>query len=302
MRMMTHDMILGRRAMMVGAGLTPVLATAAAPLPVVASFSILGDIVRQIGGDAVAVSSLVPADADAHAYQPATAELRAVNKAALLVENGLGLEGWMARLGGASGFHGTRVVATKGVAPRYMKEGAHTSLDPHAWQDPRNGAIYAANIADGLVAAAGDQAAVWRAGADRFRAAILDTDRWIEQQIAAIPRERRRIIATHDAFGYYGARYGITFLAVEGLSTDDEPSAKAVAALVAQIKREKATTVFLENMTDPRLATMLAREAGVTVSGPLYSDALSKPDGPAADYVTMLRYNTGLFVRAMKGV
>jgi zinc/manganese transport system substrate-binding protein len=301
MDMMKNDPRTGRRALLIGTALVPATAWASPAVTAVASFSILADMVRQIGGEAATVTSLVPADADTHAYQPGTGDLRAMTNADLLVENGLGLEGWMARLGDASGFHGTRVVATRGVTPRYMKEGSRTSLDPHAWQDPRDGLIYATNIADGLVAADPSRAAIWRAGAERFRAAIQETDRWIEQQIAAVPPERRRIIATHDAFGYYGARYGIAFLAVEGLSTDAEPSARAIAALVAQIRREKATTVFLENMTDPRLARMLAREAGVTVSGPLYSDALSKPDGPAPDYLTMLRYNTNLFVRAMKG-
>jgi zinc/manganese transport system substrate-binding protein len=174
-----------------------------------------------------------------------------------------------------------------------------TSIDPHAWQNPRNGVIYARNIATGLTAADPIDAEAWRANAAAYIAEIERLDAWIEGQFALIPIAARRIITTHDAFGYYGDRYGITFLAVEGLATDAEPSAKAIAALVAQIKREGARTVFLENMADPRLARMLARETGATVSGPLYSDALSKPDGLAPDYLTMLRYNTGLFLRAM---
>lgn len=181
-----------------------------------------------------------------------------------------------------------------------MREGSEMSLDPHAWQDPRNAVIYAHNIADGLSKADPAHAATWRANAATFIAEIQRTDTWITQQFAPIPPERRRIITTHDAFGYYGARYGVSFLAAEGISTDAEPSAKGIAALVAQIKREKVRDVFLENMTDPRITRMLARETGATVSGPLYSDALSKPDGPAPNYLTMLRYNTSWFIRALR--
>lgn len=288
-----------RRTLMMGLLLTPAVGRAADRIAAVASFSILADMVRQIGGEAVAVRALVPPDGDAHVYQPGTADLRALAEAALLVENGLGLEGWMARLGAASGFKGVRVVATRGVKPRFLNGAGDVSVDPHAWQDPRNGMIYAGNIAEGLAALDPPRAAAWRAAAARYQARIAETDAWIEARIASVPLADRRIIATHDAFGYYGARFGVRFLAAEGLSTEAEPSAKTIAALIQQIRREKATTVFLESMTDPRLAQMLAREAGVTVSGPLYSDSLSRPDGPAPDYITMLRYNTELFMRAM---
>jgi zinc/manganese transport system substrate-binding protein len=266
----------------------------------VASFSILADMVRRVAGGLVRVTSLVPPDTDAHIYQPTAADSRALTEANLLIENGLGFEGWMARLGEASRFRGIRVTASTGVTPRHMREGTVTSLDPHAWQDPRNGKIYARNITPGLVAADAANGAVYRANADAYIAEIQQTDAWIASRFASIPPAARRIITTHDAFGYYGDRYGIEFLAVEGLATDAEPSAKAIAALVAQIKREGARTVFLENMTDPRLSAMLARETGATLSGPLYSDALSKPGGPAADYLSMLRYNTTLFERAMR--
>jgi zinc/manganese transport system substrate-binding protein len=271
----------------------------AAQVSAVASFSVLADMVRRVGGGLVSVISLVPANGDAHIWQPTAADSRALSEAALLVENGLGLEGWMARLDQASGFRGVRVIASHGVIARTMREGTEISIDPHAWQNPRNGVIYAHGIARGLAAADPAHAETYRANADAYIAEIEAADTWIASQFAPIPMAARRIITTHDAFGYYGDRYGITFLAVEGLSTDAEPSAKAIAGLVAQVKREKARTVFLENMTDPRLAQMLARETGATLSGPLYSDALSPPDGPAANYLAMLRYNTGFFVRAM---
>jgi zinc/manganese transport system substrate-binding protein len=289
-----------RRTLLVGLTLASARARAASPVGAVASFSVLADMTRRVAGELVSVAGVVPPDADAHVYQPTAADSRALSHAALLVENGLGFEGWMARLNEASGFQGVKVVASTGVTPRMLREGSVTSLDPHAWQNPRNGMTYARNIGIGLAAADPANAATYRTNADAYVAEIEQTDAWIANQFAPIPPAARRIITTHDAFGYYGDRYGIEFLAAEGLSTDSEPSAKAIAALVGQIKREGARTVFLENMTDPRLAAMLARESGATLSGPLYSDALSKPGGKAPDYLTMLRYNTAWFARAMR--
>ncbi|MSP00507.1 MAG: metal ABC transporter substrate-binding protein [Acetobacteraceae bacterium] len=289
-----------RRALLTGLALAPsAQGWAASPGGAVASFSVLADITRRVSGGLITVVSLVPPDADSHVYQPTAADSRTLASAVLLVENGLGLEGWIARLGTASGFRGIKVIATTGVTPRLMREGAATSTDPHAWQNPRHGILYARNIAEGLATADPDHAEAYRANAVRFVAEIEKLDAWISAQFAPIPQAARRIVTTHDAFGYYGDRYGIDFLAAEGIATDAEPSAKAIAALVAQIRREKVRTVFLENMTDPRLAKMLARETGATLSGPLYSDSLSKPGGPAPDYLAMLRHNTSLFARAM---
>ena len=288
-----------RRVFLTGLGAWASSASAA-ERGIVASFSVLANIVRRVSGDRLPVISLVPVNMDAHGWQPTAADLRAVASAAVLVENGLGLEGWISRLATASGFKGRLVVASTGVTPRFIREGKVTSLDPHAWQDPRNGMIYARNIAEGLAAADPDHASEYRANAATYAAELEALDSWIAARFASVPVKARRIITTHDAFGYYGDRYGITFLAAEGLSADAEPSAKSIAVLVRQVRREKARTVFLENMTDPRLARMLARESGAALSGPLYSDALSEPGGPAPDYLTMLRYNTSLFERAMR--
>lgn len=292
-----------RRALMVGSlasiALQPTRGWAESA-GIVASFSILADMVRRVGGSLINVSSLVPPDADVHVYQPTAANSRSLSAAAMLVENGLGLEGWMVRLAQASDFKGVRVVASSGVVPRQLREGDAMALDPHAWQNPRNGVIYVRNIASGLVEADPSHAETWRSNATAFVAEIEQTDAWIAAQFAAIPASARRIVTTHDAFGYYGDRYGVTFLAAEGISTDAEPSAKGIAALVRQVKQERVRMVFLENMTNSRITKTLAQETGATVSGPLYSDALSKPDGPAPDYISMLRYNTSWFVRAMR--
>jgi zinc/manganese transport system substrate-binding protein len=269
------------------------LAQAAAPLRVVASFSILGDLTRQVGGDAVSVEALVGPDGDVHIYEPRPKDLRTLMAAGLLVRNGLGLEGWMDRLTGAVGFKGKQVVASAKVTARTMKQdGGGIAIDPHAWQDPRNAILYVQAIADGLAAADPANAGRYRDAAASYAARIAQVDAWIEATLA--------IITTHDAFGYYGARYGIEFLSAEGISTEFEPSAKAIAALVGQIRREKVHAVFIENMTSPRMAQMLARETGAVLGGTVYSDALSPPGGPAVTYEDMLQYNTTLFAGAMK--
>lgn len=280
----------------------PPAVRAAEAIRVVASFTILADLVRQIGGGHVSVDSLVGPDGDVHLYEARPRDLKSLLTARLLVRNGLGLEGWMDRLVQATGFKGTVVTAAEAVKPRTMAaEGGAAEIDPHAWQDPDNAVLYVRAIADGLVAADPANAADYRAAAGRYSAEIEATDRWIASQFAPIPPARRRIVTTHDAFGYYGARYGIEFLAAEGISTESEPSAKAIAALVRQIKRENVKAVFIENMTSPRMAEMLARETGATLGAAVYSDALSAPDGPAATYLDMLRHNTTLFAAAMAG-
>ena len=256
----------------------------------------------QIGGSAVAVNTLVGPNGDAHTYQPKPGDLRALMGAKLLVTNGLGLEGWLDRLTGAVAFKGVTVVAAGQVKPRTMTEdGGAVATDPHAWQDPRNAVLYAEAIGAGLSTADPSRADAFRAAVQSYTTRITAMDDWIEAQFATIPPDRRRIITTHDAFGYYGARYGIEFLAPEGISTEFEPSAKAIAALVAQIRREKIHAVFIENMTSPRMAQMLAQETGAVLGGTVYSDALSRKGGPATTYLDMLRHNTTLFVGAMTG-
>ena len=277
----------------------PVWATDA-NLPVVATFSVLADMVRVVGGARADVISLVPVDGDAHEYQPTPEDLRHVRDAAVLVENGLGLEGWMTRLPEAAGFHGVRIVAARDVAPRKMNEDGKTITDPHAWQDPGNGVLYVRAIAAGLAQAMPSEAAAIAQRASDYIAEIETTERWIATQMAQIPAERRRILTSHDAFGYYGARYGVELLSVQGISTEDEPSAADIAALIGQIRKLKVRAVFVENMSNPRYAETVARDSGAVLGAAVYSDALSPQDGPAASYLAMLRYNTTQFVAAMK--
>ena len=291
--------MLVRRQFLAGLALAPVAARAAQPLGTVATISILADMVRQVGGSEVDVVSLVPPDGDAHTYEPRPGDPAALRGARLLVENGLGLEGWMDRLRAASGFAGVRVVAAEAVRPRHFIEDGATAIDPHAWQDPRNGVRYVRAIAAGLARADPAHADAWRARADAYVAEIAATDAWISARLAVVPPQKRQIVTSHDAFGYYGDRYGIRLHFIEGISTDAEPSAREMARLIDDIRAQGIRAVFIENMTDPRLVAAVAHEAGVTVGPRVYSDALSPPGGPADTYIQMLRYNTAAFADAM---
>ena len=279
---------------------------AAEPVKVVATFSILGDMVRQVGGDAVAVTTLVAPGGDAHVYQPSPADAQALATARLVVVNGLGMEGWFDRLIKASGTKAPVAVASTGVAAQKMEEdepgGGKPKVvtDPHAWQSLRNGPIYVRNIADALAKADPANAAAYHQRAETFTGQLKTLDGWVRDQVGQVPAGKRKIITSHDAFGYFGKAYGVTFLAPVGISTDAEPSAADLARLADQIKKERIKAVFIENMTDPRLVETLAKEAGAAVGGTIYSDSLSGPDGPADTYVKMFQHNVPMMVAAMR--
>ncbi len=264
---------------------------------VVASFSILADMARNVGGDRVDVTALVGPDGDAHVYAPTPADAKKVADARLLVINGLGFEGWMPRLLQASGSKAPVIVATKGIMPRKM--GGHD--DPHAWQSVANARIYVANIRDGLIAVAPDQATIFKANADAYLAKLEALDRELREAVAKIPQERRKVISTHGAFGYFADAYGVTFFSPLSVSTDAEPSARDIAAIIAQIRDAKIPAVFLENITDPRLIQRIAAETGAKVGGTLYSDSLTGEKGPAPTYIDMVRHNIKALTSALAG-
>jgi zinc/manganese transport system substrate-binding protein len=292
------------------AGLMVVLGSvpAAATVKVVATFSILGDMASEIGGDGVEVKTLVAPGGDAHVYQPTPADADALANAQLIVVNGLGMEGWIERLIKASRSKAPIVVASKGIRPQTMEEEEDKEAsgkpkvvtDPHAWQNLANGQLYVGNIAEGLARVDPANAAGYRQRAERYSKKLEDLDAWVRQQMAQVPRAKRKIITSHDAFGYFGTAYGVTFMAPEGISTESEPSAAALAQLSDQIKREHIKALFIETMTDPRLVQTLARESGAVVGGTVYSDSLSEPGGPADTYVKMFRHNVPAMAAAMQ--
>jgi zinc/manganese transport system substrate-binding protein len=267
-------------------------------LKVLATFSILGDFVIAVGGNRVDVTSLVGPNSDAHVYSPAPADARKVADAKVVVTNGLGFEGWMGRLVRASGTKAKVIETTSGIATRKLADG---HADPHAWQSAEHGKIYVANIRDALVATDPPGRADYESNAAAYLAKLDALDRELKAAVASIPAERRRIISSHDAFGYLQQAYGIEFIAPQGLSTESEASARDVARIITQIKREKIPAVFLENISDPRLMERIAKETGARLGGKLYSDALTDRNGDAPSYIDMMRHNMRQIVAALRG-
>jgi len=282
-------------------------ASAQSPPPrklVVASTSIIADLVRNVGGERVEVKALVGPNGDAHVYSPTPGDAKEVAAAAIVFVNGLGLEGWLPRLVGASGSKAPIIAVSKGITARRMPDEEHPGrsvTDPHAWQSIAEAKIYVANIRDGLAAVDPAGKSAYDANTQAYLAKLDELENAVRTTIAAIPPERRKIITTHDAFGYFGAAYGMSFVAPEGVSTDSEPSAKDLARIIRQIKKQKIPAVFLENVSDPRLIEQIARETGAAIGGKLYSDALSEPAGPAATYIDMMRHNVGELAKALGG-
>ncbi|MEJ8674611.1 metal ABC transporter substrate-binding protein [Chromobacterium amazonense] len=284
-------------------------ALALAKLPVVASFSIIADMAREIGGDRVEVVSLVGPDQDAHVFQPSPADIKKVSAAKVLVVNGLGLEGWMTRLDKAANFRGVTVVASKGIKTRQAPEEEHAEgdhdhdhgdVDPHAWHDPARVQTYIRNISAGLIQADPAGKAEYQRRASEYAAKVQALDAWAKQQFASVPAAKRKMLTSHDAFGYLGEHYQLQVLAIQGVSTEAEASAKGVAQLTRQVRNERVKAVFMENMTDARLLKQLSTEAKVQIGGKLYADALSGPKGPAASYLQLMRYNVETIMKSFR--
>lgn len=292
----------------------PAQAQSAPTVKAVASFSILGDLVKQVGGDRVNVEVLVGPGADAHVFQPTPSQARMVGQAQVLFYNGLGFEGWMERLLKTASYQGKSVVVSQGIKPIQTEEAGHDhkdgkhahghdhgESDPHAWQSVPNAIAYVGNIAKGLCAADATGCDAYKKNAAAYTQQLQALDAEIKSAWNDIPKAQRKVITSHDAFGYYAKAYGVRFLAPQGVSTESEASAKGVAQLVRQIKREKIKALFVENISDPRLIDQIGRETGVKPAGELYSDSLSDANGPAASYMAMMRANTQAMTRAVKG-
>lgn len=270
-------------------------ASAQEKLRVVATFSILGDLVSQVGGDKIALTILVGPDTDAHTYQPKPNDLRVLAGAKVLVSNGLGFEGWIDRLADAASFKGTRIVASTNAAAELLDN----RPDPHCWQDVACTRRYVGNIATGLANADPANAAFYREQAQAYDIRLAALEAWIRGEIATVPEDRRKAITGHNSFHYFARSYGVQFEAPRGYSTDSEPSARDMAQLIRQVRAQKIKALFIENMTNPVLIDEIARDAGATVGPRLYSDALSKSGGPAPTYEAMMRYNVAALVAGM---
>jgi zinc/manganese transport system substrate-binding protein len=280
-----------------------VAAEAGERLKVVASFSILGDFAQEIGGEHVSVVTLVGPNGDAHVYEPTPMDLKRVSEASVIIINGLGLEGWITRLIDASGTKAQIAEASKGVVPRtFTAEEAgegQGAVDPHAFQSVSNAKIYVNNIAAAFCAADEKDCKAFKDNASAYVAQLDSLESEVKESIGRIPPEKRRVITSHDAFGYFAHAYGLTFLAPEGVSTEAEASAADVVKIVQQIREQKASALFVENISDPRLIEQIARETGLKVSGVLFSDALSPRNGPAGSYIDMMRHNVHTILEAI---
>jgi zinc/manganese transport system substrate-binding protein len=268
---------------------------AAERLNVVASFSILADFVRNVGGDRLDLTTLVGADGDVHVYTPAPGDAKRIAEAKLVVVNGLGLEGWLPRLVQSSGSKAQMVTASAGITPLRLGSAA----DPHAWQSVPNAKVYVTGITNALAAATPEDAEFFRTQAKAYLEKLDTLDREVREAVARIPPERRKVISTHDAFGYFAAEYGIQFIAPLGVSTETEPSARDIADIIGQIRAQKIPAVFLENISDDRLIRRIAAETGAKVGGTLISDGLTGEKGPAPTYIDMVRHNIKALTSAL---
>jgi zinc/manganese transport system substrate-binding protein len=273
-------------------------------LKVVASFSILADLVKNVGGERVDVVALVGPNGNAHVYAPSPADAKKVADARIVFVNGLGFEGWLDRLVKASATTAPIVVASRGVKPleragAQAHDGEHGNADPHAWQSVANARIYVENIRDALIGIDPAGKAAYDSQASAYIAKLDALDREVHDAMAKVPAERRRVITSHNAFGYFQSAYGISFIAPQGVSTEAEASARDVAAIIGEIRKQKAAAVFLENVTDPRLIQQIARETGAKVGGVLYSDALTDAGGDAPTYIDLMRHNLRQLANAL---
>lgn len=272
----------------------------AEPLQAVASFTVIADMVKNVGGDLVHVTSLIGPNGDPHVYEPTPADAQALKKADVVFVSGLHLEGWMDRLIAASGYKGQPVVLSSGIKTRSMEEDGQQIVDPHAWNSAANGVIYVRNIIAALQQADPQNARVYKANGDHYLAQVQALDIYARSRIQAIPAAQRKVLTSHDAFGYFGDAYGVTFLSPLGFSTEAEASAADVGKLIRQIKAEHVTAYFFENSSDPRLVKQIADASGAKPGGELYVESLSPADGPAASYAQMFRFNVDQLAKAME--
>ena len=279
------------------------VAQATRQIEVVTSFSILADFVRQVGGERVVVHTLVGPDEDAHAFQPRPSDARRIGDARLVVVNGLGFDDWMVRLARSAGYSGEIVIASTDIQPLEEKghhgHEHHGGTDPHAWQNVANARRYVANIALALQKVDPEGAGLYQRNAQRYDEALRQLDAEIRSRLAELPEKRRKVVSSHDAFAYFAQAYGMVFLAPVGVSNDAEPSARAIAKLIGQIRTEQVPAVFIETVADPRLLYRIQAESGARIGGTLYSDALSSSSGPVPTYLAMMQHNLRVLLEAL---
>jgi len=282
-----------------GLGLAPAHAD---KVNVIATVSIIGDVVKNVAGDSVNLVTLVGPDGDAHEYEPVPADSVNLSKADIIFENGLHLEHWLDKLYAASGSKAKRIVVSQGVTPRIFEDNPQET-DPHAWQDVTNVILYTQNVRDALDAIDPSNKSLYDANTQAYVQKLKDLDAWVIQQVALIPVDKRKLVTNHDALGYFARAYGFQIIgAVIPSATTEaaDPSAKETADLLNIIKASGVHAIFSENMANPKLAETLSKEAGVEVGPELYTDALGPAGSDGETYLKMIRYNVGVFQKYLK--
>lgn len=267
-------------------------------LNVVATFSILGDMVARVGGEHIELTTLVGPDADSHAFEPTPAALRAMKNADLVVVNGISYEGWIGRLIVSSGYSGPVIVAARDVTALTVND--RLELDPHAWQSVSSSLRYVANIRDGLIEADRGRSAKYKENAERYSRELQALEDWIREQIGQVPEEKRVVVTSHDAFQYFGRSYGVRFLSPDGVDGASGSSAARLARIVDRMRKDHIRAVFPGNTADDSMLAQLRQDAGAVIGGTLYPDALSAPGGPAPSYIAMMRHNVSRLVEGMQ--
>jgi len=274
----------------------------AAKPQVIATISIIGDVVKNVAGDKVNLVTLVGPDGDAHEYEPVPQDSVNLSKADLIFENGLHLEHWLDKLYEASGSKAARIVVSEGVIPRVFENNSQET-DPHAWQDVNSVILYTQNITKALDAFDPANKAIYDQNAANYIKQLQDLNQWVKKQVATIPQEDRKLVTNHDALGYFARGYGFQIIgAVIPSATTEaaDPSAKQTVELINIIEANHVHAVFSENITSPKLAQMLSQEAGVKVAPDLYTDALGAPGTDGDTYIKMIHYNVGVFEKYLK--
>lgn len=267
----------------------------ASKIKVIASFSILGDLVNQVGGDHVEVKTLVGPDQDVHVYEPSPEDAKNLTLAQIVFINGLNFESWLTRLMKSAVYKRPVVTATKGIIPRVPSKCCHhTEPDPHGWHNVQHAKVYVHNIKKGLQKIDPKHASYYEKRAKAYLKKLDDLEVWIRKTLKTKKNVKHEVITAHAAFGYLEDAYGISFLSPIGVSTDAEPSTRDMMRLIDYIKKHNIKIVFLENLSNKKLIEQIQNETGAAIGGVLYSDGLSHPNGPAADYISMMRHNVGL--------
>ena len=285
-------------------------ARAAERVTVVATFSVIADMLANVGGDHLNIKTIVGAGGDCELYQPTAADVATIASARAVFLNDLNeeFEPWLDPLLKQALFKGMKVVVSRGVRTMTAEEEHPVSgrqlpaaIDQHAWLDPRNGVIYVRNIAEALIRLDPAGAADYRARAASYTQQIQAADDWARREIASVPAAKRRALASHDSLQYIANAYGITLLAVNGWTNRSEPSAAELAKLARQIRAERVKALFLDSITDPRAMQRIADETGAVIGGTLYGDSLSPAPGEADSYLKMLRHDVSILKAGMLG-